>query len=407
MVKLLDISANTHKKILLLQGPVGPFFFNLAHDLRKTGAEVFKINLNGGDLFFYPWGAKNYYGTLRDWPTFLECYIKEKSIDLILLFGDCRPLHRIAHTIAGKCDVEVGVFEEGYVRPNYVTLERFGVNGNSQVLKQTREWWSQETREVPDPMPVLPAFRHAMVWAMLYNLFGTLLTPLFGNYQHHRDLHIFDGICWLRSFWKKWLYRISERGIEERLKNELGGRYFLVPLQVGNDAQIHAHSSFNNNIEFIETVIKSFAKYASQDLYLVIKQHPLERGYSHNGPLIEKLAILNGISDRVLYIHDQHLPSLLTHARGVVVINSTVGLSAMHHNCPVIAMGEAIYSMPGLTYQGVLDDFWENGCPPSRSQYHAFFRRLIHSNQINGNFYRRLPVPEFRSGLIWRDTRNA
>ena len=37
------------KRVLLLQGPVGPFFSNLAHDLRHAGAEVLKVNFNAGD----------------------------------------------------------------------------------------------------------------------------------------------------------------------------------------------------------------------------------------------------------------------------------------------------------------------------------------------------------------------
>ena len=42
------------KRILLLQGPVGPFFWRFAKDLEQAGAQVFKVNFNGGDLLFYP-----------------------------------------------------------------------------------------------------------------------------------------------------------------------------------------------------------------------------------------------------------------------------------------------------------------------------------------------------------------
>ena len=40
------------KRVLLLQGPVGPFFALLAQDLREAGAEVFKVNFNAGDCLF-------------------------------------------------------------------------------------------------------------------------------------------------------------------------------------------------------------------------------------------------------------------------------------------------------------------------------------------------------------------
>src|SRR2546423_12568053 len=42
------------KKVLLLQGPVGPFFRRLAKLLRAAGAADHKGNFNGGDCLFFP-----------------------------------------------------------------------------------------------------------------------------------------------------------------------------------------------------------------------------------------------------------------------------------------------------------------------------------------------------------------
>jgi capsular polysaccharide export protein len=402
MISLLELAGNAHHNILLLQGPVGPFFRYLAHDLKVSGAQVFKINFNGGDALFYPFNAINYRGSLHEWPSFLERFIKEHAIDLILLFGDCRPIHQAAHATALRCQIEVGVFEEGYIRPDYVTLERYGVNGNSQLMGNIKNFDTYHENVPPAAFKVPFPFYHAMVWAMLYNTAGTLFKSFFKNYKHHRDLHIFDGILWLKSFWRKWMFSIEEYGVEERLTKELSQQFFLVPLQVGNDAQIHSHSDYRSNREFIKLVLKSFAEHAPKDCYLVIKQHPLERGYSKHGSFIQRFAGWLGIKNRVLYIHDQHLPALFQHTRGVVVINSTVGLSAIHQGRPVIAMGQAIYGLPGLTFQGALDKFWHKAETPTPHVSKAFRNQLIHLTQINGNFYRRLPESNFRSGLIWR-----
>ena len=43
-----------YPRVLLLQGPVGGFFLQLANWLNKQGARVYKFNLNGGDDWFYP-----------------------------------------------------------------------------------------------------------------------------------------------------------------------------------------------------------------------------------------------------------------------------------------------------------------------------------------------------------------
>jgi capsular polysaccharide export protein len=117
------------KRVLLLQGPVGPFFARLARDLRAVDAEVFKVNFNAGDWFFYRRDALNYRGKMDAWPAWFEAQLRRLDIDVVFLFGDCRPVHQAAHRVATALGVEVGVFEEGYVRPDYITLERSGVNG--------------------------------------------------------------------------------------------------------------------------------------------------------------------------------------------------------------------------------------------------------------------------------------
>ena len=82
------------KRVLLLQSPVGPFFHRLARDLRWVGAQVCKINFNGGDLLFYPFDGLNFRGTLDEWPDFLGRVITERNIDVVLMFGDCGSLGR-------------------------------------------------------------------------------------------------------------------------------------------------------------------------------------------------------------------------------------------------------------------------------------------------------------------------
>ena len=401
MIRLLDLAGKAHHRILLLQGPVGPFFWNLAKDLRQAGAEVFKINFNGGDLLFYPRGAVNFRGSFDEWPDFFERFLNQNQLDLVLLFGDCRPIHREAHRIATRCGIEVGVFEEGYVRPDYVTLERCGVNGHSPLFNQQLALEEMDVPDLAEPIQVPMPFFHAMVWAMLYNSAGTVLMPFFSKYHHHRRLDIFDGICWLRSFWRKKIYFFQERGIQNRLQDELSGKYYLVPLQVCNDAQIKDHSCYKNIEEFIQETIASFAQHAPSQTWLVIKHHPLDRGYNNYAKIIYGIAKKFDAAHRILYIHDQHLPTLLNHAKGVVLINSTVGFSALFHEKPVKVMGEAFYNFPLITYPGDLDQFWSKAEPPNMLFYLKFRNFLIQMTQVNGNFYRRLPVPSFQSGLNW------
>lgn len=401
MLKLFDPQTMRNRRVLLLQGPVGPFFWNLGEDLSRAGSVVHKINFNGGDWLFYPTRASNFRKSLAEWPSYLEQFLVKNQIDLILLFGDCRAVHVAARAVAAKAGVEVGVFEEGYVRPNYITLERGGVNAHSTLPRDPAYYLQTTPVELPQVTPVDRPFLHSMVWAMLYQVAGTMLAPVFYGYEHHRDLGLGDSVSWLRSFWRKWLYALQERGIQNRLTGEWAQRYFLVPLQIGSDAQIHSHSRFNSLGEFIEEVMRSFASHAPSDTLLVIKQHPLARGGPRYSSLIEGLAGELGIFARVLYIHDQHLPTLLDHARGVIVINSTVGLSAIHQGVPLKNLGEAVYDIPHLTYQGALENFWRQEEKPLGKLYRSFYNHVVQTTQINGNFYRRLPTHQYKSGVYW------
>ncbi|NJS36766.1 MAG: hypothetical protein HC765_10695 [Brachymonas sp.] len=101
---------------------------------------VSKINFNGGDCWYYSQPSRRYRGLLADWPLYLEHYIKQHDVGAIMLFGDCRPLHRLAIDVAKKLGVQVWVFEEGYARPDYITLESGGVNGFSSLYAKKADF---------------------------------------------------------------------------------------------------------------------------------------------------------------------------------------------------------------------------------------------------------------------------
>ena len=102
-----------------------------------------------------------------------------------------------------------------------------------------------------------------------------------------------------------------------------------------------------------------------------------------------------------MYIHDQNLPRLLRNARGVVVINSTVGLSALYHHAPTKVCGEAVYDIPQLCYQGDLDHFWQeaNEFEVNRELFAKYINYLENRCQINGSFYKKLKHTGNHTGL--------
>ena len=119
------------RSFLFLQGPPGPFFLQLALRLRDFGHGIHRINLSGGDRYDWPAGATNYRGTMPAWPMYFDRFLRANGITDLVLYGDCRPVHQAAVRMAKLRGVRVFVFEEGYIRPDWMTLERDGVNGHS------------------------------------------------------------------------------------------------------------------------------------------------------------------------------------------------------------------------------------------------------------------------------------
>lgn len=394
-----------NKRILLLQGPLGPFFRRFAEDLSRLNTQVIKVNFNAGDELFYPEGI-NFTAPLSEWPAFLRDLLHNHQIDLIALFGDCREIHMQAKAVAEDVGVDIYAFEEGYLRPNHITLEHKGVNGYSRLGRLAQMYLQHHQDEETPAPPVVEVgktYWYAVAWAILYYLAAAIGRYRFPHYQHHRPLTILEAWPWVRGTWRKHWFKHQERGIFERLTGELAQRYFLVPLQVHNDFQISHHSPYQQIEEFIEEVIRSFAQHAPADTFLVLKQHPFDRGYKDYQPLISRLCAELGIQEQVYYIHDQYLPALLLNARGVVVINSTVGLSAVEELRPVKVCGEAVYNIPQLTLQIPLDEFWlaAQDFEANPNDVNQYLTYLCHQTQHNGSFYRRIKGYRHSTGVLW------
>ena len=78
---------------------------------------------------------------------------------------------------------------------------------------------------------------------------------------------------------------------------------------------------------------------------------------------------------------------LVAHAQGLVTVNSTVGAVSLGLNCPTLTLSDPIYNLPGLTFQGGLDDFWREGDAPDAEFFRRFKNCVIFATQVNGGFY--------------------
>lgn len=377
------------RSFLVLQGTASPFFSRLADALRSRGHRVRRINFCGGDLVYSGNGAASDYTAHPDGlAAWYATTLGTGDVTDVILFGDCRAIHRPVHPVARDHGVAAHVFEEGYVRPHWLTLERHGVNGRSLLPRDPAWYLDQRSVTPPRDLGHATGYRLAVraYHDMRYRAANTLYRSRFPNYRSHRPRNGFVEYAGLATRALK--QPIFDREAERVTRRMLAGRpYYLFPLQVNADAQIVHHSPFGSVRASIDLVLHSFAQHAPAGHDLLIKNHPLDTGAFDYRGHVRQLARELGIADRVSFIDAGHLPTLLDHTRGVVLVNSTTGMSALYHHCPLIALGVAIYDMPGLTWQGGLDSFWEHAERPDEDLFHAFLDYVIHHTQINGDFY--------------------
>ncbi|VVS92350.1 capsule polysaccharide biosynthesis [Desulfoluna spongiiphila] len=386
---------------------MGLFFKRLGVHLRKAGAETWQVCFNSGDALFAPRRNRiSYLGTPEAWHDDVRRLLKELSIDTVMLFGDCRHYHRVAIEVAGELGVAVAVFEEGYTRPHFLTVEEGGVNDFSKISKDPG-FYRKLTALGPDPETVVVkgAFRRMAFQASCYYMAMEFGRRWYPHYQHHRDRSPYREAGYgIRNVIRKFAYRFSERGVDDKMKGEWGQRYYFVPLQTECDAQVRVHSSFISMTHFIITVMNSFARHAPEASLLILKHHPMDRGVTNYSVTIKALARELGIEDRVHYYHDIHLPTALRNTLGTITINSTVGISSLVHAKPTLVLGRAMYDIEGLTCKGMgLDRFWCEARKPDPKLFRSFRRYVLCTTQVSGSFYtgfpnvdsllQRLPVP--------------
>lgn len=370
------------RTFLLLQGPPGPFFYQLGQAIAASGHRVLRVNLNGGDDHDWPDAPGTatrpirFRGRSREWPRFIDHLLHSDAVTDLVLFGDCRPMHLTAHRLARLAGIRVHVFEEGYIRPDWLTLERNGVNGHSS-LPRTPEEILHAARGLPAP-PQLPRigavlgqrvrdtwdyFRH-MVW-------GTARYPF--HRSHRTGSIIIEGFGWV---WHQLVKPTRARQTEAALARISRERYFLLPLQLSSDYQIRVHSPFPDMVRAADYIIESFAHHAPPDTVLLIKDHPLDYHFFSWRRYIARAAKRFGIAGRLVHIPGGDLKTLADHSLGLVTVNSTSATFALASGIPVMALGTAVYAIKGLVHSGPPETFWTAPSPPDPQLWDAFCRVL-------------------------------
>ncbi|MTI16953.1 capsular biosynthesis protein [Rhodobacteraceae bacterium RKSG542] len=380
------------RAFLFLQGPPSFFARDMANHCEAWGVRTYRINLCIGDwLFWHDKRATSYRGSLNDWPEFLEGFIADHGITDVVYYQDRFPYHAAALELCRKIGVACYAYEFGYLRPDWITLERDGMGAYSRFplsADKIRAIAADSPKMDSRPLYPYPFWQEA-VGEVVYNLSNFFL---FWTYlRFDRDKYYNPLVEYLsilpRLFRSNRKNRAANMLIEDVI--ESGASYFVFPLQLQSDYQLRYNSQFDHLGEAIELVLESFARSAPKAQRLVFKVHPLDNGIEPWVSLIKKTAKAYGVKRRVHVIDGGNLTTLLKHASGAIMVNSTTGLHALRLMCPVKILGIALYDVEGITFQDGLDAFWNRPSPPDRELLADLEKALAATIQVRGNFYTR------------------
>jgi capsular polysaccharide export protein len=385
--------SHADRSFLFLQGPHGPFFRRLAEMLTHAGAQVWRVGFNRGDEAFWP--DRSTYIPFTDpgsdWPDHAAQILDSRGITDLVLYGDTRPIHAQAIALAKARGITVHVFEEGYLRPYWVTYERGGANGHSRLMDTSVAQMRSALKDLDLDLPDAPAkwgdMRQHVFYGALYHWFVMARNQRYAAFRPHRTLTVTQEFrLYLRRLALMpllWLDRVQATW---RIKTG-GFPYHLALLQLAHDASFRDHGPFDSMAEFLEVLIAGFADGAPAHHHLVFKAHPLEDGRTPIRADIRRLAAAHGVADRVHYVRGGKLARLLNDARSAVTVNSTAAQQALWRGLPLKAFGQAVYLKPEFVSDQSLAAFFQNPARPDSRAYRDYRHYLLETSQISGSFY--------------------
>jgi capsular polysaccharide export protein len=118
--------------------------------------------------------------------------------------------------------------------------------------------------------------------------------------------------------------------------------FLFCPLQVPNDSQVTLFAGWFGGMEGFLSALHRAAANLPPGWHLRLKEHPSAK--LPLGPMIAPLVA----SGRVILDNTSDSFAQMTASRGVVTLNSSMGLQAFFHDKPVISLGRAFWAISGL-----------------------------------------------------------
>lgn len=386
------------RRVLFLQGPSSLFFDLLGDAVVRRGAEALRIGFCLGDRLYWRGGKpfELYAGDAAAWGAEVEALLAARGATDVVMLGDARPRHRAAAAAARAVGATAHVVEHGYFRPDWLTHEIGGMGARSgfrAALDAGAIDLDAYAEEIDDDATAIYQKSFAAYAAMdvVYNLSTVLSRPFYApRYAGHSSVWpVVEYAGWARKLVvAPARARRADAALDAALSS--GAPFYLWALQLEQDFQIRVDGLGRPQTDLIPEILGAFAAHAPADARLLVKAHPLDNLWTPWARLLRRAATAAGVAGRVVFLDGGDLDAAIRASRGVLSVNSTVGLRAVALGAPTLALAPAIYDLPGLTLRGglgALPAFFADGAaPPDRRLAARFLNALKAATQLRGGF---------------------
>ena len=212
---------------------------------------------------------------------------------------------RLAFASAARDAGRACIFVERAPLPGRITVDPQGVNAASSLPRDAAFYrdWADAT-----PRPDAPGWR----------ALGAALTA-----RPSRRAEIAQGK--------------ADHGLTDR-------PFLFCPLQVPDDTQVTRFAGWCGGMVGFLRALSDAVAHLPDGWHLRLKEHPSSK--RSMATALAEMQARHG--DRVVVDNRTDTFDQVAAARGVVTLNSSVGLQAFFHDKPVIVMGEALFRIPGV-----------------------------------------------------------
>ncbi|ELI9681859.1 hypothetical protein RIX33_001511 [Vibrio vulnificus] len=214
--------------------------------------------------------------------------------------------------------IKLNVIENGFFRPNTITLDYNGLNVDS------RFYLTGEGIQEKNKYNVNCSFGLVSVKSYIYFRVFELISMSKINGAHF-------PLSLLYLLRRKKSHSQRMQHIDSKYDLDFGPYYFL-PLQLLTDSQNVFYANFQSH----EEVINSAIGLIGSDKTLVVKPHPLDFGIN-----LDELR--NRFGNSKIFFTDEDTETLLVNSICVICVNSTVGFEALCCGKNVHLLGQAMY----------------------------------------------------------------